>query len=174
MKDKHKERSTEIKFHWQSVKAGTHNVSIRKYKQKWTREELELWHTLYQVCVPSPREACLTPSCAPWGECRDLESGKRVGPPSLPAPPTCWPNQAVLSNSCARLTLLLDRTQLPRGVTTEGLCMELRHLVASHQAAISASHRLVLLCDLKQGYNDTLEVTMVINIILFHSLMLSM
>ncbi|KAJ9585947.1 hypothetical protein L9F63_020404, partial [Diploptera punctata] len=116
--------------------------------------------TLGSVCVPSPREACLTPACAPWGECRDLESGKRVGPPSLPAPPTCWPNQAVLSNSCARLTLLLDRAQLPRGVTTEGLCVELRRLVASHQAAIGASHRLVLLCDLKQGYNDTLEVTM--------------
>lgn len=122
---------------------------------------------LCQVCVPSPHEACLTPSCAPWGECRDLESGKRVGPPSLPSPPTCWPNQAVLSNSCARLTLLLDRAQLPRGVTTEGLCMELRHLVASHQAAIGASHRLVLLCDLKQGYNDTLEVTMVIKCLLF-------
>jgi hypothetical protein len=52
--------------------------------------------------------------------------------------------------------------------------MELRHLVASHQAAIGASHRLVLLCDLKQGYNDTLEVTMVHNIIWFHSLMLAM
>ena len=116
--------------------------------------------------MPSPREACLTPACEPWGECRDLESGKRVGPPSLPAPPTCWPNQAVLSNSCARLTLLLDRAQLPRGVTTEGLCVELRRLVAAHQAAIGASHRLVLLCDLKQGYNDTLEVTMVkINLI---------
>ncbi|XP_049960051.1 protein jagged-1b [Schistocerca serialis cubense] len=117
-----------------------------------------------QVCVPTPREACLTPPCAPWGECRNLESGKRVGPPSLPAPPGCWPNQAVLSNTCARLTLLLDRSQLPQGVTVEGLCCDLRRLLAAgHAATITAAHstpQLVLLCDLKQGYNDTIEVTL--------------
>lgn len=113
-----------------------------------------------QVCVPSPGEACLTPECLPWGECRSLESGKRVGPPLLPAPPSCWPNQAVLSNTCARLTLLLDRSQLPRGVTTEGLCLGLRRLLAWHQAATQSYDQLVLLCDLKQGFNDTLEVTM--------------
>ncbi|XP_066997092.2 protein jagged-1b [Anabrus simplex] len=115
---------------------------------------------LNQVCVPSPREACLTPTCAPWGECRDLESGKRVGPPLLPAPPSCWPNQAELSNSCARLTLLLDRSKLPQGVSTEGLCVELRRLVAIHQSHTGGQDRLILLCDLKQGYNDTIEVTM--------------
>ncbi|KAJ8873823.1 hypothetical protein PR048_024659 [Dryococelus australis] len=113
-----------------------------------------------QVCVPSPGEACLTPPCAPWGECRDLQSGKRVGPPLLPSPPTCWPNQAVLSNSCARLTLLLDRSKLARGVSTEGLCAQLRRLVALHQASEGGHSQLVLLCDLKQGYNDTIEVTM--------------
>ncbi|KAL0270169.1 UNVERIFIED_CONTAM: hypothetical protein PYX00_007661 [Menopon gallinae] len=112
-----------------------------------------------QVCVTSPRETCLSPVCAPWGECRDFETNRRVGPPSFPTPVTCWPNQAVLSNSCARLTLIVERSRLSTGVTTEILCMDLRRLTVAHQALIRAQDPLVLLCDLKQGYNDTLEVT---------------
>lgn len=114
-----------------------------------------------QVCVPSPAESCLTPPCLPYGECRDLESGRRVKPPSLPSPSTCWPNQAVLSNSCARLTLLLDRAKLPHGVTVEGLCGNLRRLLANHEVANDLQNTLVLLCDLKIDFNDTVEVTLV-------------
>lgn len=114
-----------------------------------------------QVCVPSPRETCITPPCAHWGECRSLEAGRRVGPPSLPAPTSCWPNQAKLSNSCARLTLLLDRTKLNHGVTVESLCGSLRKLLAQHQSNSNMKNRLVLLCDLKIEYNDTIEVTLV-------------
>nr|CAI5869526.1 unnamed protein product [Callosobruchus analis] len=113
-----------------------------------------------QVCVPAPAEACLQPPCMPYGECRDLESGRRVRPPSLPAPASCWPNQAVLSGACARLTLLLDRARLPQGATVEGLCADLRTLLAAQQAAEGLRDRLVLLCDLKTGYNDTVEVTL--------------
>ncbi|CAH1364291.1 protein jagged-1b isoform X1 [Tenebrio molitor] len=113
-----------------------------------------------QVCVPSPSESCLSPPCQPYGECRDLESGRRVKPPSLPSPSTCWPNQAVLSNTCARLTLLLDRPKLPQGVTVESLCGDLRRLLANQQAANDLQNALVLLCDLKIDYNDTVEVTL--------------
>nr|CAD7407711.1 unnamed protein product [Timema cristinae] len=116
-----------------------------------------------QVCVPSPREACLAPPCVPWGECRDLQSGKRVGPPQLPSLPSCWPNQASLSLSCVRLSLYVDRTKLPAGVSIEGLCDQLRVLLALHQASSESDHQLVLLCDLKQGYNDTIEATLVSN-----------
>lgn len=114
-----------------------------------------------QVCVPSPSESCLSPPCQPYGECRDIESGRRVKPPSLPSPSSCWPNQAVLSNTCARLTLLLDRPKLPPGVTVESLCGDLRRLLANQQAANDLQNELVLLCDLKIDYNDTVEVTLV-------------
>lgn len=114
-----------------------------------------------QVCVPSQRESCITPPCAQWGECRDLEAGRRVGPPSFPAPTSCWPNQAVLSNTCARLTLLLDRAKLLPGVSVESLCGSLRRILAQHQAVNNLHNRLVLLCDLKAEYNDTIEVTLV-------------
>ncbi|XP_025830978.1 protein jagged-1b [Agrilus planipennis] len=113
-----------------------------------------------QVCVPSPSESCLTPPCLPFGECRDLESGKRVKPPVVPSPVTCWPNQAVLSNTCARLTLLLERGKLPGGTTVEGLCNDLRRILANHEAANDMENELVLLCDLKTDYNDTIEVTL--------------
>lgn len=82
-------------------------------------------------------------------------------PPSLPSPSSCWPNQAVLSNTCARLTLLLDRAKLPHGVAVEGLCGDLRRLLANHEAANDLQNELVLLCDLKIDYNDTVEVTLV-------------
>ena len=116
---------------------------------------------LNQVCVPTPIESCLTPPCQPYGECRDLESGRRVKPPSVPGPSTCWPNQAVLSNICARVTLFLDRSKLPHGVTVEGLCVDLRKLLASHEAANDLQNELVLLCELKGDYNDSIEVTLV-------------
>lgn len=114
-----------------------------------------------QVCVPAAREACLAPGCLAWGECRDLGSGKRVGLPEMPAPPDCWPNQARLSNTCARLSLLFDRAKLPRGASVESVCAHLRRLTAKHQALAGSADPLVILCDLKAGLNDTVEVTMV-------------
>lgn len=114
-----------------------------------------------QVCVPAPSESCLSPPCLPYGECRDLESGRRVKPPRLPCPNTCWPNQATLTNTCARLTLLVDRAKLPHGVTVEKLCWDLRRLLASHEIGNSYQNKLVLLCDLKTEYNDSVEVTLV-------------
>lgn len=116
---------------------------------------------LNQVCVPASSESCLSPPCLPYGDCRNLESGRRVKPPSVPSPSNCWPNQAVLSNTCARLTLLLDRVKLPQGMTVEGLCGDLRRLLANQQAMEGLDDSLVLLCDLKVGYNDTVEVTLV-------------
>lgn len=122
-----------------------------------------------QVCVPSSAESCLSPPCLAHGECRDLEGGRRVKPPQLPSPPNCWPNQATLSNTCARLTLLFDRIKLPTGVTVEGLCLDLRRLLANQQATLGFQDELVLLCDLKLDYNDTIEVTLVSIFFLVHN-----
>ncbi|KAK9874000.1 hypothetical protein WA026_002348 [Henosepilachna vigintioctopunctata] len=113
-----------------------------------------------QVCVPSSVESCLSPPCHPYGECRDLEGGRRVKPPQVPSPPSCWPNQAILSNTCARLTLLFDRMKFPPGVSVEGLCIDLRRLLAIQQAANGLREELIVLCDLKVDYNDTIEVAL--------------
>ncbi|KAI5706104.1 hypothetical protein M8J75_004855 [Diaphorina citri] len=114
-----------------------------------------------QVCVPSPKESCLSAECPPYGECRELEVGRRVAPPTFPSLPSCWPNQAALSNTCARLSLLVDLNKLRPSVSTESICTELRRLLAVHWASLGKyEERLVLLCDLKEGFNDTLEVTL--------------
>ncbi|KAL1513034.1 hypothetical protein ABEB36_002517 [Hypothenemus hampei] len=122
--------------------------------------QLNIMCNLNQVCVPASAETCLSPPCLPSGECRDLESGRRVKPPELPSPSSCWPNQAVLSNTCARLTLLVDKLKLPLGTTVESLCGDLRGLLANQQAIEGLQDNLVLLCDLKTDYNDTVEVTL--------------
>ncbi|XP_014252915.1 protein jagged-1b isoform X2 [Cimex lectularius] len=110
-----------------------------------------------QVCVPWGREGCLSTGCEGWGECRELISGKLVGPPQVPSPETCWPNQAVLSNSCALLYLTFMTHSLRPGISTETVCKELRSLLATTHAAL---HSIIVLCEIKTGSNDTVEVTM--------------
>ncbi|XP_011496310.1 PREDICTED: protein jagged-1b [Ceratosolen solmsi marchali] len=109
----------------------------------------------HEVCVPAPGESCLVAPCAPWAECRPVETGRRVGPPALPAPPSCWPGQATPGPTCARLTILLRRDALAPGTSVELLCRRLRRLLADPRR----SQTVVLLCDLKPGDNDTIEVT---------------
>lgn len=61
--------------------------------------------------------------------------------------------------------MLLDRVKLPQGMTVEGLCGDLRRLLANQQAMEGLDDSLVLLCDLKVGYNDTVEVTLVSSVV---------
>ncbi|XP_015589296.1 protein jagged-2 [Cephus cinctus] len=109
----------------------------------------------HEVCVPSPGDSCLAPLCPAWGECRPVETGRRVGPPALPAPPSCWPGQATPGPTCSRLSILLRRDTLAVGTSVELLCRKLRKLLADPRRPQS----VVLLCDLKLGDNNTVEVT---------------
>jgi len=115
----------------------------------------------HQVCVPAPIDNCLAPGCAPWGECRSLSYGKSLTLPSVPAPSDCWPNQAVLSAHCARLNLLLDRSKLKPGTSVEAVCGHLREIAATHQTITGTTDLLVILCEMKMGFNNNIEVTMV-------------
>lgn len=85
----------------------------------------------------------------------------RVGLSVIPAPPSCRPNQAILSDTCTRLSLYVDAAKLRPSITTEDLCNEIRRLVAVHQASKSIQFEVVVLCDLKLGFNDTVEITIV-------------
>lgn len=105
--------------------------------------------------MPAPGESCLVGPCPAWGECRPIKTGRRVGPPSLPAPPSCWPGQASPGSNCAKLSILLRKESLSPGTSVELLCRRLRRLIADPRRLVS----VVLLCDLKPGDNDTIEVT---------------
>ncbi|CAD6995086.1 unnamed protein product [Ceratitis capitata] len=116
----------------------------------------------HEVCVPTVTEACLSPPCAVRGDCRTIEPSRRVAPPRLPANADCWPNQAVLNENCARLTILLDLQQVVQGSSVEGLCSVLRFLLASKLVKLPHNNNdamLIIICDLKMGTNDTIEVT---------------
>uniref|UniRef100_A0A182N5S1 EGF-like domain-containing protein n=1 Tax=Anopheles dirus TaxID=7168 RepID=A0A182N5S1_9DIPT len=117
----------------------------------------------HQVCVPTSQESCLTPPCRPRGDCRAFEPSRRVAPPKIPAPTDCWPNQATLGTSCARVSILLELNRLVRGTSVDGLCHLLRlqlgeKLIKSPSFDVSVF--IVVLCDLKTGTNDTIEVTL--------------
>ncbi|KAH8267892.1 hypothetical protein KR026_010302 [Drosophila bipectinata] len=119
----------------------------------------------HEVCVPALSESCLSPPCNVRGDCRALEPSRRVAPPNLPAKASCWPNQAAVNENCARLTILLDLERVGRGASVEGLCSLVRVLLAAQlvkQPAFPTGQeagQLMVLCDLKAGTNDTVELT---------------
>ncbi|XP_065372234.1 protein serrate [Calliphora vicina] len=116
----------------------------------------------HEVCVPTLSENCLNGPCSLRGDCRSLEPSHRVAPPRLPAKADCWPNQANLNDNCARLTILLDRQRVGTGSSVEGLCSVLRFLLASRLIKLPKGDNegmLIVICDLKTGTNDTIEVT---------------
>uniref|UniRef100_A0A6P4ERX3 Delta-like protein n=1 Tax=Drosophila rhopaloa TaxID=1041015 RepID=A0A6P4ERX3_DRORH len=119
----------------------------------------------HEVCVPALSETCLSAPCDVRGDCRALEPSRRVAPPSLPAKSSCWPNQAVVNENCARLTILMALERVGKGASVEGLCSLVRILLAAQlvKQPSSASGQeqgmLMVLCDLKTGTNDTVELT---------------
>lgn len=119
---------------------------------------------VHEVCVPALHESCLSPPCEPRGDCRSLEPSRRVAPPKLPASTECWPNQAVLDEQCARITILMENKAIQSGTSVEGICFNLRTLLGTRLVKIVKESQppvLVLLCDIKTGTNDTIEVTVV-------------
>lgn len=79
----------------------------------------------------------------------------------LPAVTSCRPNQAVLSDFCIRLSLYVDVAKLRPSVNTEDLCNEIRRLISIHEATKNTRFEIVAQCDIKQLYNDTVEIAVV-------------
>jgi jagged-1 len=116
-----------------------------------------------EVCVPALKEACLMPPCPRRGDCRTLEQSLRTAPPKYPTSSKCWPNQAVLSENCSRINIILDMLKIPKGLSTESYCHDLRTLLGGRmlEQKIFSHSTIILICDIKSGTNDTIEVTVV-------------
>ncbi|XP_055700061.1 protein serrate [Phlebotomus papatasi] len=129
-----------------------------------TKGNVSMSCSTHEVCVPALLETCLSPPCDPRGDCRAIEPSRRVAPPKLPAPIDCWPNQAVLGDQCSRITILMDPKHIPQGTTVEGVCLRLRRLLGlkliKAPQSESSTAFIVILCDIKTGSNDTIEVTL--------------
>ena len=84
-----------------------------------------------------------------------------MNPSMVPAPLSCRPNQAILSDVCSRLSFYVDITKLRPSINTEDLCYEIRKLISLREAGRNTQFEVVALCELKQSYNDTVEITLV-------------
>lgn len=118
----------------------------------------------HEVCVPTLQETCLYGPCEPRGDCRALEPSRRVAPPKFPAKISCWPNQAELSEQCARVTIVLDGQRIAPKSSVEGLCLSFRTILGTRLVETNSellATMLIVLCDLRGGANDTIEVTVV-------------
>uniref|UniRef100_A0A2P2I491 Delta-like protein n=1 Tax=Hirondellea gigas TaxID=1518452 RepID=A0A2P2I491_9CRUS len=114
------------------------------------------------VCVSGPSEWCLKGPCEAWGDCRQHNVDGNVGPPINPGPLDCRPNHARLSNSCARLTLVLDRERVPQGSHVQRVCEGLRAAWADRHAH-TPTPPPVILCSLAANTNQsnhTIEITL--------------
>lgn len=116
-----------------------------------------------EVCVPALKETCLSPPCSKRGDCRLREQSLRTAPPKYPASSKCWPNQAILSENCSRINIILDMLKIPKGLSTESYCHNLRTLLGGRmvEQKLFSHSTIILICDIKSGTNDTIEVTVV-------------
>lgn len=116
-----------------------------------------------EVCVPALKETCLSPPCVNRGDCRVLEQSLRTAPPKYPTSNKCWPNQAFLSENCSRINIILDILNISKGLSTESYCHNLRTLLGGRmlEQKLFSHSAIILICDIKSGTNDTIEVTVV-------------
>lgn len=80
---------------------------------------------------------------------------------NIPVLGACRPNQALLSDHCTRLTLYVDISKMRPSTSMEDVCNEIRRLISVREVTKNTRYEIIALCDLKQNYNDTIEITVV-------------
>ncbi|XP_013414285.1 protein jagged-1b isoform X2 [Lingula anatina] len=113
-----------------------------------------------QRCIAETNKVCFTPPCLPWGHC--VDSASPQGPSEAPHIPPgvntqCVPNAAEPSNTCAKITLVFDKSKMPTGISVEGICNSIRQLPIVK--TLSQEKTIVILCAIKSGQNDAIEIT---------------
>uniref|UniRef100_A0A674CXL6 Delta-like protein n=1 Tax=Salmo trutta TaxID=8032 RepID=A0A674CXL6_SALTR len=105
-----------------------------------------------QKCVEHKFLTCFTPPCHQWGVCSTPD-------PPPPLHTQCEPNCGYLDNSCARITLIFNRDQVPQGTIVENICSELRYLPITQ--TLAKERTLLILCDLSYSNSDAVEYMIV-------------
>ncbi|CAH1791312.1 unnamed protein product, partial [Owenia fusiformis] len=109
-----------------------------------------------QTCVVQTHQTCFTPPCLPWGQCKALD--RITDPVPYGIDTTCIPNNDITPNSCAKITLIFDKSKMPTGISVEAICDHLRELPVLH--SMLHQDELIILCDRQTGHSDTIEVTL--------------
>uniref|UniRef100_A0AAX7UHG0 Delta-like protein n=1 Tax=Astatotilapia calliptera TaxID=8154 RepID=A0AAX7UHG0_ASTCA len=90
-----------------------------------------------QSCIPLREGHCFVKPCIELGECWHSDP---------PQPPTkCHPSSTYQDNSCANITFTFNKEIMPRGLTVEGVCKQLRSLYVVKN--FSLEHSVSITCD---------------------------
>uniref|UniRef100_A0A6Q2Y2W6 Delta-like protein n=1 Tax=Esox lucius TaxID=8010 RepID=A0A6Q2Y2W6_ESOLU len=90
-----------------------------------------------QNCVPIRDGQCFVRPCLGLGECY---------PSSAPPPPTkCQPSSGYHDNSCANITFTFTKETMPKGLSIEAVCKQLRHLYIVQN--VSSEYSVSITCD---------------------------
>lgn len=65
------------------------------------------------TCVPSSSESCFTKPCRIFGRCRPSQNFSEALSLETTSAKKCQPNNAILSNNCAKITLFFDKSHMP-------------------------------------------------------------
>ncbi|XP_026870028.2 protein jagged-1b [Electrophorus electricus] len=104
---------------------------------------------LGQSCIPIKEEHCFVEPCSGLGECW----------PSAPPPPTskCHDSFPYQDNSCANITFTFSKETMPRGLSIEDVCNELRHIYVVRN--LSADYAISIMCDPSFSASNEIHVS---------------
>ncbi|GFQ71749.1 protein serrate [Trichonephila clavata] len=113
-----------------------------------------------QSCGPTSTDACFTRPCRPYGKCILSDNSSEALSQELVPDEKCIPNNAVLSNNCAKITLFFDKSKMYYGILVEEICSQVRKLPLSYILLNNRSKdMIIILCDVKFNEEDSIEVT---------------
>ncbi|XP_042161593.1 protein jagged-1b isoform X2 [Oncorhynchus tshawytscha] len=88
-----------------------------------------------QSCVPIREEQCFVRPCLNLGECL----------PSSPPTTKCHPSSGYHDNSCSNITFTFTKETMPRGLSIEAVCKQLRQLYVLNN--VSSEYSVSITCD---------------------------
>uniref|UniRef100_A0A6Q2Z905 Delta-like protein n=1 Tax=Esox lucius TaxID=8010 RepID=A0A6Q2Z905_ESOLU len=104
-----------------------------------------------QNCVPIRDGQCFVRPCLGLGECY---------PSSAPPPPTkCQPSSGYHDNSCANITFTFTKETMPKGLSIEAVCKQLRHLYIVQN--VSSEYSVSITCDPSTSASNEIHLSIV-------------
>ncbi|KAJ7987368.1 hypothetical protein DPEC_G00325760 [Dallia pectoralis] len=102
-----------------------------------------------QNCVPIREGQCFVRPCQGLGECY---------PSSAPPPPNkCQPSSNFHDNSCANITFTFTKETMPKGLSIEAVCKQLRHLYMVKN--VSSEYSVSITCDLSTSVSNEIHLS---------------
>ncbi|GAB1604635.1 protein jagged-1b-like [Argonauta hians] len=112
-----------------------------------------------ETCVVKTTQTCFTPPCLPWGYCQHISMIEYSGPTGVKT--ECIPNEATINNNCAIISLVFDKSRVPRGVSVGNICDSLRRFPKVQAYAEKVT--VIILCAVQVRRADTIIINLSID-----------